>query len=51
MGYQLTVQLRCHIQLIELLPNQELCIVVQPRESMAYRMLVYINPAGERRYV
>ena len=50
-SYQLTAQLRCYLQLIELLPNKELCIVVQPSESIAYRMLVFINPDGGRRYV
>jgi hypothetical protein len=50
-GRELTGQLRCYIRLIDLLPNQELCIVIQPREFPNQRMIIYINPNGDRRYV
>ena len=50
-GRELTAQLRCYIRLIDLLPNRELCIVIQPRELSSQRMIIYIDPNGDRRYV
>ncbi|MGB3206920.1 MAG: hypothetical protein WBB28_18200 [Crinalium sp.] len=48
---ELTAQLRCYIRLVDLLPNRELCIVIQPREFPNQRMIIYIDPNGDRRYV
>lgn len=48
---ELTAQLRCYIRLVDLLPNRELCIVIQPREFPSQRMIIYIDPNGDRRYV
>jgi len=51
LGRELTAQLRCHITLIDLLPNQELCLVIRPRSNSQQRLIIYIDPNGERRYV
>ena len=51
LGYELTARLRCYIRLIEMLPNRDLCVIVQPREFPAQRMIIYIEPKGGRRYV
>ncbi|PSB55787.1 hypothetical protein C7B77_13960 [Chamaesiphon polymorphus CCALA 037] len=50
-GRELTAQLRCYIRLIDMLPNGELCLVVQPREFPTQHIIIYINSIGERRYV
>lgn len=50
-GSELTAQLKCYIRLIEMLPNGNLCLVVQPREFPKQRIIIYIDPQGEIRYV
>jgi hypothetical protein len=50
-GRELTSQLRCYVRLIDMLPNGELCMVVQPRKFPTQRMIIYIDPSGGRRYV
>jgi hypothetical protein len=48
---QLTAQLKCLIRLIDIFPNRDLYIVIQPRQFPDQRMILYINPNGDRRYV
>lgn len=50
-GRKLTAELRCYIRLIDLLPNKELCIVIQPRNFPEQRTIVYIDQNGGKRYV
>ncbi|MGK7932976.1 MAG: hypothetical protein AB4041_16315 [Microcystaceae cyanobacterium] len=49
--YQLTAQLQCYIKLVELLPNRDLCIVVQPRTFTNQWIIIYIKPNGDKQYV
>jgi hypothetical protein len=51
LGRELTARLKCYIRLIDLLPNRELCIVIQPRNFPEQRMIVYVYQNGGKRYV
>ncbi|OCR01715.1 hypothetical protein BCD67_13930 [Oscillatoriales cyanobacterium USR001] len=50
-GRQLTAQLKSFIRLIDILPNRDLCIVIQPRQFPDQRMIVYIDLNGDTEYV
>lgn len=51
LGRELTAQLRCYIRLIDMLVNNDLCIVIQPRNFPEQRLIAYINQNGVTRYV
>ncbi|MDB9515326.1 hypothetical protein PN499_29420 [Kamptonema animale CS-326] len=50
-GRQLTAELKCLIRLIDIFPNGDLCIVIQPRQFPDQRIIFYIYPNGGKRYV
>lgn len=41
-GHELTAQFKYYVRLIDLLPNGELCIISQPRESPEQRIILSI---------
>lgn len=50
-GRELTATFKCLIRLIDIFPNGILYIVIQPRQFPEQRIILYIDPNGDKRYV
>ncbi len=50
-GRELTADFKCLIRLIDIFPNGNLYIVIQPRQFPDQRIILYIDQNGGKRYV